>query len=191
MLNKIQLCARALLLIGCDPITSFADGTAEADVAALLYEPSRDALLSSHPWSFATGLIELSPVTSVPLADFSAAYQLPEDFLRVLSLGAASRGTGRGMTYRIRERRICCDETGGVILTYVFRPAETTFPPFFDQALIARLSADFCLPLTENSERTRMQFDLAEAAWKRAKTIDAQQQTPQVVEDFGLIEVRR
>src|SRR3546814_2960427 len=59
--------------------------------------------------------------------------------------------SGGGVAYRIAERRLHASaET--VVLTYVFRPAEADFPPFFDQALIARLVAEFCAPVTERSE---------------------------------------
>jgi hypothetical protein len=54
-LTALALCSRALLRIGVPPLTSFDDGTAEAEVAAGLYPGARDALLSAHPWSFATG----------------------------------------------------------------------------------------------------------------------------------------
>ncbi len=187
-LTAIQVCARALLSIGCEPITSFEDGSAEADVAGMLYGGVRDALLSSYPWSFATAQRALAEIAAVPLADHAHAYQLPDDFLRALSVGQS--GSGRGVSYRIRERRIHTDASA-VVLTYIFRPDERACPPFFDQALISRLSAEFCLPLTENTARSELQGKLAAAEFQRAKSIDAQQQTPNRFEDFSLLEVRR
>ncbi|MHA1597621.1 MAG: hypothetical protein ACTSV1_02780, partial [Alphaproteobacteria bacterium] len=64
------------------------------------------------------------------------------------------------------------------------------FPPFFDQVLIQRLSAEFCIPLTESTSRSEVLYKLAEAEFRRAKTIDAQQDTPGRIEDFTLIGVR-
>jgi len=55
-LTGIALCSRALIKLGADSIASFEDGTAEAEVAASLYGPIRDALISAHPWTFATGM---------------------------------------------------------------------------------------------------------------------------------------
>lgn len=43
-LNDVALCSRALIRIGASPITSFADGTAESEVANALFGPTRDAL---------------------------------------------------------------------------------------------------------------------------------------------------
>lgn len=188
-LTKYQLCSRALLKIGANTISSFDEGTVEAEVAGNLYDSARDTVLSAHPWSFATGQTTLGKLDASPLADFDHAYQLPTDFLRALSLGETSLETGRGAPYRIHERRIHTN-TDGVILTYIFRPDESTFPPFFDTALIARLAADFCMPLTENTARTDALFKMAEIEFRRAKLTDSQQQTPVGFEDFTLIPAR-
>ena len=187
-ISSIALCSRALLKIGADSIASFDDGTAEAEVAANLYPSIRDGLLSAHPWSFATAQATLPALVQEPVADYAHAFQLPADFLRALSVGAGGRG--RGVTYRIAERRLHADATS-IVLTYVFRPAETEFPPFFDLALIARLAAEFCIPMTESTTRSEALHRLAETEFRRAKMIDAQQDVAPRFEDFGLVEVRR
>ncbi|OAN50157.1 hypothetical protein A6A04_01735 [Paramagnetospirillum marisnigri] len=186
-LSAIALCSRALLRLGASPIASFEDGTAESEVAALLYPPLRDAVLSSHPWSFATAQGSLPRLAAAPVADFANAFQLPADFLRVLSAGPGGRG--QGLTYRIHQDRLLCDAEE-VVLTYVFRPDESGFPPFFDQMLMARLTAEFCIPVTESTTRAQFLFRLAEDEFRRAKLIDGQQQTPAAIADFPLVEVR-
>ncbi len=186
-LSSIALCARALLKIGASSITSFDDGTAEAEIAANLYGSIRDGLLSSHPWNFATAQTTLPQLVATPVADYAYAYQLPPDFLRALSAGPTGRG--RGLTYRIAEARLHSD-SDQLVLTYIFRPDETGYPAFFDQALIARLAAEFCIPLTESTSRAETLFKLADAAFREAKIIDSQQATPGRIEDFSLITVR-
>ncbi len=186
-LSDIALCSRALLKIGASVINGFDDATAEAAVAGALYGPIRDALLSAFPWSFATGQASLNQLTATPLADYAYAFQLPENLLRVLSAGAGARA--RGLDYRIAERRLHC-QAPEVVLLYIFRPAEADTPPFFDQALIARLAAEFCVPLTENTSRGEMLARLAEQELRHAKLIDSQQDTPPRFEDFTLIEAR-
>ncbi|NFV80796.1 hypothetical protein [Magnetospirillum aberrantis] len=186
-LSAIALCSRALLKIGAATIASFEEGSAEAEVAANLYPSIRDALLSAHPWNFATGQISLPQLVTAPVADYAYAYQLPADFLRALSAGIGGRGFG--VSYRIAENRLHAD-VDNLVLTYVFRPEEVSFPPFFDQSLIARLAAEFCIPLTESTTRAEMLFRLAEDEFRRAKLADGQQDTPQALTDFPLVEVR-
>ncbi len=187
-LTALALCSRALLKLGASPIASFEEGTAEAEVAANLYPSARDALLSAHAWSFATAQARLPRLEAPPLADFAFAFQLPPDFLRALSAGTGPRG--RGLAYRIAERRLHAS-AAEVVLSYVFRPAESEFPPFFDAALIARLAAEFCVAITESTARAALLHRLAEAEFRRARLTDAQQDTAQAIEDFPLLDARR
>ncbi|HRQ60220.1 MAG TPA: hypothetical protein PLO23_01700 [Alphaproteobacteria bacterium] len=186
-LSDIALCSRALIRIGAAPITSFSDGTAESEIAGALFGPVRDALLSAYAWSFATGQAALGQLMTDPVADYSYAFQLPNDFLRALSAGTGTRG--RGLNYRIARGQLHTD-SDSVVLTYVFRPEEEEFPPYFDQALIARLSAEFTIPVTENTSRAEGAFRLADMEYERARQIDAQQDTPGKIENFSLITAR-
>lgn len=186
-LTDIGLCSRALTRIGAHPITSFFDGTAESEIAGLLYGPARDALLSAYGWSFATGQVQLAQLSAPPAADYRYAYQLPNDFLRALSAG--NGGRGRGLNFRI-FRGALHTNAEAVMLTYIFRPEEEEFPPYFDAALISRLAAEFCIPVTEGTSRAEALFNLAEQDFARARQIDAQQDTPNRIENFTLIDAR-
>lgn len=184
--SDIAITCRALVRLGARPIASFDEGTAEAEAAGALYETVRDGLLSCYPWNFASAEAELVELADPPLADFAHAFALPVDFLRALSAGA---GRGRGLEYRIRGNALFCDAPA-VVLSYLFRPAEADFPPFFTQALIARLAADLCLPLTESASRGDLLARLAESELARARSIDAQQDAPPRFEAFSLVDVR-
>jgi hypothetical protein len=186
-LSSIELCSSALVKLGAESISSFDDGSAEARVASRLYPLLRDALLSTHPWSFATRQTELARLTDAPTTTFEYAYHLPNDFLKALSAG--NGGRGRGLVYQLVNRQLHTDAES-VVLTYVFRPSEGDFPAYFNAALVARLAAEFCLPLTENSSRAERLSRLAEAELKVAKLVDSQQDTPPRVEDFTLIRAR-
>ncbi len=186
-LTALALCSRALLKIGAQPIASLDEGTAEAEVAANLYPATRDALLSLHPWSFATGQASLPRLTATPTADFQYAFQLPAGFLRVLSAGPPD--TSQGLSYRILEGRLHTDAEQ-VILSYIFCPDEAAFPPFFASALATRLAAEFCIPLTEATARAQMLFAQAEAELRTARHADSAQATPRAIRNFPLITTR-
>lgn len=186
-LSDVALASRALIRIGAAPIMSFDDGTVESEIAGALFGPVRDALLSAYGWSFALGQAELVRLETPPLADFNYAFALPNDFLRALSAGTGGRG--RGVSYRIARGALHTD-VDGIMLTYIFRPEEEEFPPYFDAALIARLASELTIPITENTSRAESMFKLAELEYERARQIDAQQDTPGRIEDFSLINAR-
>lgn len=186
-LNDIGLCSRALIRLGANPITSFNDGTAESEIAGALYGTTRDALLSAYPWTFASGQVALTKLNDAPVADYQNAFQLPSDYLRAVSAGGAGRG--RGLNYRI-ARGALHTNAQSVTLTYIFRPEEEEFPPFFDVALITRLAAEFSIPVTESTSRTETLYRLAEQDFARARQIDAQQDSPNRLENFTLIDMR-
>ena len=52
--SKVDICARALVMIGAQPISSFTDGSTEALVASNVYEDILQASLTRHRWKFAT-----------------------------------------------------------------------------------------------------------------------------------------
>lgn len=186
-LTDLQLTNTALLKLGATKITSFSDGSAEADIADALYVPIRDAMLSAYPWSFATTQVSLASPATAPIADYTYAFTLPTDHVRTLSVGSGTSGSG--VNFRLSGTRIQTD-TNPIILTYIRKPAETTFPPYFDLALIARLSAELCVPLTENSARAEVLYRLAEQEFTRARGIDAQQDTPRSITRYSLVDVR-
>ncbi len=186
-LNDVALCSRALIRLGAAPITSFADGTAESEIAGALFGPVRDALLSSYTWTFAMSQAQLTPLLDAPVADYQKSFALPNNYLRAISAG--SGGRGRGLNYRI-ARGALHTNAEEVVLTYLFRPEEEEFPPYFDMALIARLSAEFCIPITESTSRADAMMRMADKEAARARQIDAQQDSPNRLENFTLIDVR-
>jgi hypothetical protein len=186
-LNDVALCARALIRLGAAPIASFQDGTAESEIAGALFAPTRDAILSAYPWSFASTQTALNKLSQSPIADYQNAFQLPNGFLRAISAGQGGRG--RGLNYRIAKGTLHTDSED-VILSYIYRPEEEEFPPYFDMVIIARLAAEFCIPITENTSRADALFRLADLEFARARQIDAQQDSPGRIENFSLVDVR-
>ena len=186
-LSATNLCSLALQRIGAHAINSFSDGTVESNLSGALYQPIRDGILSSYPWSFATEQSSLAQLTTPPLADYDYAYALPSDFLRAISAGVSE--SGKGMRYRIYQNALHCNFST-VTLTYVFRPAEANCPAFFDTALIARLAAEFCIPITESTARAQLLYQLAHDEFGRARQVDSQQETPNAITDFTLIDAR-
>jgi len=185
--TDVDLCSAALVKLGATPIASLADPSAEAVIAARLYPIVRDAVLSSHPWSFSLGTADLARDPAPPAGDFAHGFLLPADLLRTISAG--TDGRGRGLVYRVQGGRLLCDAPA-VTLTYQRRVTAAELPPHFVAALVARVAAEFCLPVTENASRAEVLYRLAGAELQLARLVDSQQSTPRAFEDFGLIAAR-
>ncbi len=186
-LTSIDLCSRALVKVGSEPISSFGDGTVEARVAGSLYGLVRDAMLSFHPWNFAIVQQVLPRLASSPNVDFGHAFQLPADCLRVLSAGAGH--SSQGIRYRVIGDQLHAG-SDSVVVTYVSQAAEALFPPYFSLAMVARLAAEFCIPLTDSTSRWKALQDRAEEELRRAKLCDALEDTPQGIDAFNLVAER-
>ena len=185
--TAITLCSKALIKIGAKSITSFEEDTAEAEVANQLYEPTLQNLLASYPWRFALTQKTLARLAENPISDYQYAYQLPNDCVRVLSAGQYVKSSG--LNYKIVGQKLYTN-AATAILNYIHRPEENTFPTFFVDALVGKLAAEFCLPLTENSSRTDFLTRQANELFARAKLIDAQQDIPTGITNFSLIGAR-
>ena len=186
-LDSIGICSASLVRLGAHPIRSFSEDTAESSVCSTLYPITRDAVLIAHPWSFSLDQAELQATGVTSIVGFQFAFALPQDLVRTITAG--SRGRDRGLVYRIRGNELHT-ESREVLLTYQRRPSETEFPAYFIPALVGRLAADLCLPLTENSSRAELLAKLAIAELQLAKLVDSQQASPRGIEDFPLIEAR-
>lgn len=182
MLTAVALCARALLKLGAMPITSLTDDRTEATIANMLYASTRNNLLVQYPWRFAVAQLALVPLQAQPLSEFTYAFQLPADFLRALDVSGH-------VPYRVMRNTLQTN-SADILLRYIYQPDESQFPQHFQAALVARLAAEFCLPLTENTSRADLLSNRADQEFMRAKRVDTQQDTPNALQDFSLINAR-
>ena len=83
MPSETDLLNEALITIGALRITAIDDGSINATHCQTLYPTTRDALLRMHHWNFATGRALLNPSVDAPLFEYSFAYPLPADYLKM------------------------------------------------------------------------------------------------------------
>src|SRR4051812_49566217 len=69
-------------------------------------------------------------------------------------------------------------DADSVTIAYQRRADEASFPVFFVQALVARLAAEFCVPLTEGTARAAELMQLAELELRRARPPGSPPATP-------------
>jgi hypothetical protein len=85
--SETQICNLALLEFGDVQISSINEATKQARACKVLYPIYRDQLTASQPWNFAIKRADISAeVTDTPDFEWSYAYTVPADCLRVLEL---------------------------------------------------------------------------------------------------------
>jgi len=173
--TSIDICARALIMIGASPITSFTDGTTEATVAANLYEDTVRDLLSRHRWRFATGQTQLSRLTDVPDARWDAAYQLPADMLVLHGVTI----TDDNISFDRYQDMVYCNATSEdlVFADYTFRADESIWPPYFTTGVQYQLASIFAYSVAAQEQLADLFEKRAIRHMTMARTIDSQSQT--------------
>ena len=178
--TKIDICARALVMIGASPITSFTDGTTESTVASNLYEDTIKNILSSYRWRFASKQAQLSRLTDAPDHKWDAAYQLPAElvglhgiFVNDMPIKFERYGD---MVYNdaVSTDKVYADYT--YYDTTASNPEEF-FPPYFIFTAELSLASIFAYAVAQNTDLSNALEVKANRQLAIAKNIDAQQRT--------------
>ena len=187
--TAIDVCNRALVLIGASPMTSFEDGTNEALVAVNLYEDTCRSALVNTRWRFASNQKVLGRLSDAPTGRFEAGYALPSDSLYVHTLTVNKSP----IKFDIYGAVAFCDATVNdeVIADYSFRQTEVNFPSYFTQALVYELAGQFALGIARDEGLSTMMFNNARFFMQKARTMDSQQQTTRKLNTSRFITERR
>lgn len=144
--SAVDICNEALGLLGADPIAALSDDSVTARLCNTLYTATRDELLVSHPWKFATKRIALSADPTAPAFDYDYRFQLPADCLRVI-------GTNLGTEAKWTEENgyLLCNDSS-VSIKYISKiTTEGTFSIPFCEALAYKMASKMAYPLTQST----------------------------------------
>ena len=114
MASKLEICNMALAMVSAQPIASFDENSAEALAVNVAFQPTFDALLSQHPWSFATKVATLGEVDEDAF-DFQRVYELPVDCHTPVG---TIHDADEQPEFKVRGRRFYSDESP-VVLEYI------------------------------------------------------------------------
>jgi hypothetical protein len=187
--SPIDICARALILIGADPITSFDDGTTEALVSVNMYEDVARASLVNTRWRFATNQAELNLLTATPTGRYDRAYQLPSDLLMLHAITV----TDLPIEYQVYGSKVFADTdaTASLIADYTFRANEITWPSYFVLAVEYALAVVFATSIARDSTLASLMKTQATESMAKARSLDSQQQTARKLVTSRFLSERR
>ena len=176
--------SNALLLIGDEPISAFTEPGAGATAMANLYPTTYEEVLSEHPWTFAFKEQELNKLTQTPdeLTNFSTAYQLPTDYIRVWNLMPNANYTIVGDKVYSNENRL--------FLRYIYKVAESALPPHFVKAMEYKLASEAAISVTEDEGKAQFYERKYLNQLARARNIDSQGKPPVSIVDSPFTDIR-
>lgn len=173
--SAIDICSRALILLGADPITSFTEDTTEALVASNLYEDVARSQLCVTRWRFATEQSTLALLADAPTGRFDVAHQLPSN---LIMLNAVTVDDNK-IDYSVYGDMVFSNasENDSLVADYIYRADETEWPSYFTIAVEHVLASIFATAIARDAGLAGLFEQKADLMMRKAKTIDAQQHT--------------
>ncbi len=188
--SPLHICNMMLDLLNQPSITQLSSPeTATEKLCARWYDQVRRTTLRKHTWNFALKRISLAALSEAPVSDYSAQFQLPSDFLRILDIGERN---AQEVDYEIENGNLLLNAEGPVYIRYVYNiETVSQFDPLFIEVFAAelalKLSGKFGKSANEKAELKSYIDDLKE----EAHAIDGQERPPTVVNRSRLMAARR
>ena len=187
--SPVDVCSRALILIGAEPITSFDDGNNEALIASNMYEDIARSSLVNTRWRFATNQAVLNRLSDAPTGRFDAAYQLPSGWLMTHTVTV----NDTPIEYQTYGNKLFCNETSNaeLVLDFTYRADEQNWPSYFTVAVEYELASVFAVGLARDQSLAQLMSQQASISMVKARNLDAQQQTTRKLTTTRFITNRR
>lgn len=177
-MSKIEIINKALGMLGANQVRDIEDNTLEAEAARKMYRPALDSILAETDWTFAIKRVMLEKVDVEPAWGNGNYFKLPADMIKIVDV------MNRNMVWH-REGNNIYTPASEFGLVYVARCVDPTFyPPYFIDALAAKLAVEMCYLLTNSTEKTMGLIELYEGQYlPTAKTKNAREKSHPIAED--------
>lgn len=147
-LGDVEVVNNALSMLGISPISSLSDSSTAAQLADRFYAPTRDEVLTLHPWNFAMKRATLTRGPT-PSSQYAYSYVLPTDFIRLMQVNGYEINTLED-DYAV-EGNLLLTNADTAKIRYVSRVTDVnTWPAIFSEAVTIKLASKLAGPLTQD-----------------------------------------
>lgn len=173
--SRTDLANIALTKIGKNRLTDIdADTTEEAIVCRLLFDEIRDEVLAQGKWLFALKRVALAQLSTAPAYEFSYGFQLPADFLKLISVNETVPGT---IEFQIESDELLTDESS-MSIRYIKQESNTAkWSPGFKKAFTLKLAAEMSYAFKADKRLTLGLYQLYQDALENALANETSQAT--------------
>jgi len=146
--SAVDCCNSALQKVGAASILNLSDNSKEARQCNIAFDSNRRSELRKHRWNFAIKRAALAPDSEAPSFDYTYAFTLPSDCLKVLL------PHDYACDWVVEGKKILTNDSDVLNLRYIADITDATQwdPTFYDMLSIS-LALDICEPLTNSSAK--------------------------------------
>jgi hypothetical protein len=204
--TDVSICNKALVFLGASKITSFSDASAAADACNILYKEVKASTLAMYSWTFTLGKATLAQETTSPTNEWTYQYALPNDMLS--GVPRAVRASTTAGSPLIKNWEIGQSSNGGTVLfsdettitiDYQKDVNEGALPSYFITLLAYQLAWHLAETMTDQTTKVELWRSIALGTpgegmrggyFRQAVSTDSAGQTPGVISDYMLTELR-
>jgi len=151
--------AKRLAYTGTTETDLDANTTLEAILCNLHYTQTRDSLLRSHWWRFASARADLVLDTETPSFEWDYQFILPEDFLRMKSI-YENRFSDVNLDSYALEGTLLLTNESEMSIRYIRKVTDVTeFDPLFVDVLVLHLALKF-IPALAGTKSESLMLDI-------------------------------
>jgi hypothetical protein len=191
MASTVNICNSALNLLGASTISALTDDTKNARLCNQRYEPIRNRVFRSHAWNCLHKRVQLARNSTAPVIEYSYAYALPSDCLRVLKVhNGTTDSIASNIDYKLEGRNVVTDE-GTVYLIYIALDTDpNNYDAYLREAISHQLAADLAYAITNNATLANNYMARADERLREARFIDATENSLGTVEASEFTDAR-
>ena len=179
MVDKVDICNKALSILGFLPITSLLDeNDASAVVCNAAYDLVKAELLETREWTFAVVREIMTPSPTPPLFGYKNRFVVPDNVSRVVEVSNNPDfdPVVRGKFKWAKEADAILADVEILYVRWLLADAnENLFSPAFVNAFSYRLAAEIAMPLSEDMSKVEVFSGIYELKIREASSQDGGQ----------------
>ena len=191
MASVVDMCNSALNLLGASTISALTDDSKNARLCNQRYESVRNRVFRSHAWNCLHKRVQLAQNSTAPVIEYSNAYALPSDCLRVLKVHNGSTDSIKSaIDYKLEGKNVVTDE-GTIYLIYIALDTDpNNYDSYLQESISHQLAADLCYAITNNATLANNYMARADERLREARFIYATENSLGTVESNEFTDAR-
>jgi len=191
MASAVDIANSALNLLGASTISAFTDDSKNARLVNQRYEPVRNRVFRSHAWNCLHKRVQLAQNSTAPVVEYSYAYALPSDCLRVLKVhNGTTDSIASDIDYKLEGRNIVTNE-GTVYIIYIAIDTDpNNYDTYLQESIAHQLAADLAYAVTNNATLADKYMVRADERLREARFIDATENSLGTIESSEFTDAR-